>query len=360
MTHPFAGRQNSLRRAAAAANTDAFLTLHQPNLFYLSGFTGSSGALLLMAKSAVFLTDGRYTQQARREVKSARVIITQDSLTKALAAVLARRKSLRLAVESNRLTLSQWSGLQKDCGEHVRWIPLEGLVERLRAVKDPGEIKLLRRAAQLGSEVLRRSLPLIVPGITENELAAEMEHRMRRMGAQGPAFETIVAFGERTALPHARPTARRLRKNELVLLDLGVILANYRCDLTRTIFVGRASARIRNIYAAVLRAHGAACQAVKAGRSAAEVDSKARQALREAKLETYFTHSTGHGLGLEVHEMPRLARNQADILQAGHVVTIEPGAYIPGVGGVRIEDDVLVTRSGCELLTTASREFLEL
>jgi Xaa-Pro aminopeptidase len=146
----------------------------------------------------------------------------------------------------------------------------------------------------------------------------------------------------------------------LVLLDLGVILANYRCDLTRTIFVGRASARIRNVYAAVSRAHGAACQVVKAGRSAAEVDSAARQVLREAKLERYFTHSTGHGLGLEVHELPRLARNQTDVLQAGHVVTVEPGVYISGLGGVRLEDDVLVTRSGCEILTTASREFLEL
>jgi Xaa-Pro aminopeptidase len=211
-------------------------------------------------------------------------------------------------------------------------------------------------------------LPLVRPGIREFELAAEIEYRMRRLGAEGPAFETIVAFGERSALPHARPTGRKLRKNELVVLDLGAILRHYCCDLTRTVFVGKAPARVRGWYEAVLEAQGAALQALRSGVTAGQVDEAARSVLRghrlsqngTERLDKFFTHSTGHGLGLEVHEQPRLAAGQKQVLQVSNVVTLEPGIYVQGVGGIRIEDDAVVTAGKAKLLTTARRGFLEL
>ena len=180
------------------------------------------------------------------------------------------------------------------------------------------------------------------------------------MGAFGPAFETIVAFGERSALPHARPSGRRLRKNELVVLDLGAILHHYCCDLTRTVYVGRAPARIRGWYQAVLEAQSAARHALRAGVTGSQVDEAARNVLRKHRLDRFFTHSTGHGLGLEVHEDPRLAAGQKQKLQTSNVVTLEPGVYVEGVGGIRIEDDAVVTLGEAQILTTAQRGFLEL
>ena len=194
----------------------------------------------------------------------------------------------------------------------------------------------------------------------ETEVAAEIEYRMRRAGASGPAFETIVASGARAALPHARATVKRLAKNELVVLDLGAILRHYSSDLTRTVYLGRAPSRIRSWYAAVLEAQQAAREAIRPGVTAGEVDAAARGVLRRAGLARYFVHSTGHGLGLEVHEEPRLAHGRSEVLEAGMVVTVEPGIYVQGTGGIRIEDDVLVTGRSSETLTTAPRELLEI
>jgi len=218
----------------------------------------------------------------------------------------------------------------------------------------------MRQAAILAGDVLTGAVKLLKPGVTENEIAAEIEYQMRRRGASGPAFETIVAFGKRSALPHARPTAKRLRKNELVVLDLGAILAHYCSDITRTVYVGRAPARIKKWYMAVLEAQTAAIAAVRAGVSCGDVDAAARQVLAGYKLDRHFTHSTGHGLGLEVHEDPRLARAQKARLEPGYVVTIEPGVYMAGVGGIRIEDDVAVLPGNTEVLTRISRDLIEL
>ena len=218
----------------------------------------------------------------------------------------------------------------------------------------------MRRAAILAGEVLTGALKLLKPGVRENEVAAEIEYQMRRGGASGPAFETIVAFGERSALPHARPTAKRLKKNELVVLDLGVILAHYCSDITRTVYVGRAPARVKQWHNAVLEAQTAAIAAVGAGVSSGEVDAAARQVLAGYKLDRYFTHSTGHGLGLEVHEDPRVARGQSARLESGFVITIEPGIYMAAVGGIRIEDDVAVHPHKTEILTRIPRDLIEL
>jgi Xaa-Pro aminopeptidase len=218
----------------------------------------------------------------------------------------------------------------------------------------------MREAAKLISDVFAGVLPEIKPGIAELTLAAEIEYAIKQKGGSGASFETIVASGARSAWAHARPTCKPLRKNELVVLDQGAILRGYCSDLTRTVFLGRAPASVRRLYNAVLEAQGAARDAIRPGVEAGEVDAAARRALKRHRLARYFTHSTGHGLGIEVHEMPRLARGEKTVLEEGMVVTIEPGVYIQGLGGIRIEDDVVVTSKGAVDLTSAPREFLEL
>jgi len=333
---------------------------HPVNLYYLCGFSGSSGALVVRGDSCELLTDGRYTVQAREEVTAARVRIGKQGLLASVADALRSRRRARIGFEASHLTVSQRLQLGRLCGPGVGLRPMNGSIEQLRAVKDPGEVEAMRAAAGLGSRVFERVLPVIRPGIRESELAAEIEYQMRKLGAAGPSFETIVAFGERSAMPHARPTDKQLRKNELVVLDLGAILRHYCCDLTRTVYVGRAPARVKRWYFAVLEAQRAAIGAVAAGATGESVDRAARQVLTRLGLGSRFAHSTGHGLGLEVHEQPRLARGSKDKLAAGNVVTVEPGVYIEGSGGIRIEDDVLVGRNGNEVLTTANREFLQL
>jgi Xaa-Pro aminopeptidase len=227
-------------------------------------------------------------------------------------------------------------------------------------LKDAAELAQMRRAAILAGEVVQSAIHLLKPGIREFEVGAEIEYQMRKRGASGPAFETIVAFGERAALPHARPTAKRLRKNELVVLDLGAILGHYCSDITRTVYVGRAPKRIRTWYQAVLEAQKAAIAAAKSGAACGDVDGAARQVLAGYRIDHLFVHSTGHGLGLEVHEDPRVARGQTRRLEPGNVITIEPGVYSAGIGGIRIEDDVAIHANRTEVLTRAPRDLIEL
>ena len=218
----------------------------------------------------------------------------------------------------------------------------------------------MRQSARLISEVWTAAVRNVKPGISELAVAADIDRSMKLQGASGPSFETIVASGPRSAWPHARPTPKLLRKNELVVLDQGAILRDYCSDMTRTVFLGRPSSRVRSLYSAVLEAQEAAIAAIRPGVSAASVDAAARKVFKRSGLERYFTHSTGHGLGLEIHEMPRLGRAEETLLVQGMVVTVEPGVYIERFGGIRIEDEVLVTSRGAEILTSASREFLEL
>ena len=353
-------RLKRLRQALDKAGAGALLETHLPNIYYSCGFTGDSGALLVDSTSATLFTDGRFTIQAKEETRGIRIHIHKGPLLEAVGAHLRPRKLKRVAVSPSRLTLAGWKALRKAAGGNLKWLAIDGLVENLRAVKDAVEIDRIRDAAQLGSDVMEETIRLIRPGVTELDIAAEIGYRMRRKGASGESFEAIVASGPRSALPHAHPTARRIGKNELVVLDLGAILRRYCSDLTRTVHVGKSSTRVRQWYNAVLDAQAAARDALKSGVTCGAVDAAARSVLQRKGLGRYFVHSTGHGIGLEIHEDPRIARNQKTILETGNVVTLEPGVYIEGVGGIRIEDDALVTQRGAEILTTARREFLEL
>jgi Xaa-Pro aminopeptidase len=354
-------RLSRLRFLFAASGVDALLVTHLPNIQYLCGFTGSSGMLLVETGRATLFTDGRYTFQCREEVTGAAVKIVSGGLVRAVGEMLRQRRgTTRVAYSAGQVSVAQKQALDAASGKRVRWVPGSNEVERLRAVKDAGELGKMRAAAALISEVWTRVVRKMRVGISELQVAADLEYGMKLAGAAGPSFETIVASGARSAWAHARATSKLLRKNELVVMDQGAILRGYCSDMTRTVFLGRPSDRVRRLYDAVLDAQQAAKSVIRAGVTAGEVDAAARQTLKRSKLEQYFTHSTGHGLGLEVHEMPRLARGESFALEAGMVVTVEPGVYVEGLGGIRIEDDVVVTATGAEELTSASREFLEL
>jgi Xaa-Pro aminopeptidase len=357
--HDHTGRMAALRGALAARGADAFLVAHLPNIFYLCGFAGSAGVLLVTAGEADFFTDARYAIEAPAIVRAARVHIARKGVVAELAARLRRRKQC-VAFESAHTIVEQQAQIARAAGRGVRWLPTSGLVEDLRIVKDVAELAVIRAAGDIAVDVFDEVVHLVRPGMRESDLAAEIEYRMKRKGAAGPSFPTIVASGLRSALPHARASEKRLMKNELVVLDLGAILRGYSSDITRTVFVGRAPARIRGWYQAVLEAQRAARVALRAGVTAGKVDEAARRVLRKKRLDRYFVHSTGHGLGIEVHEPPRLGRGVGQKLRLGSVVTIEPGVYVEGTGGIRIEDDFLVCNGEAEILTRGVRELVEL
>jgi Xaa-Pro aminopeptidase len=354
-------RLGRLRLRFSDLGVDAALVSHLPNVRYLCGFSGSSGLLLIDSSSATLYTDSRYTFQAREEVSGARVQICKHGSVRAVSEALRpRRGHYRVAYSTSTMTVAQKQALDAGSGSGVRWVADGNAVEKLRAVKDTDELCLMRETAELISAVFRRVLSKIRPGMTELAIAAEIEHGIKRRGGSGQSFETIVASGPRSAWAHARPTSKLLGKNELVVLDQGAILRGYCSDMTRTVFLGKASRKVRGLYTAVLEAQEAGKQAIRPGVTAGDVDKAARNTFKRAKLDRYFTHSTGHGLGLEVHEMPRLGKGDKTILEEGMILTVEPGVYLEGLGGIRIEDDVVVTSRGAVVLTTAPRDFLEL
>ena len=355
-------RLSRLRFLFAAAGVDAILVTHLPNINYLCGFTGSAGILLVESERATLFTDSRYTFQCRDEVHAAGVHIAKNGLVRAVGdALRQKRGAARVSYSAAHVTVAQKQALGAAAGKRVRWVAGSNDVERLRAVKDAEELATMREAAGLIDRVWQGAVATnLRPGVPELFVAAGLDFAMKAGGASGPSFETIVASGRRSAWTHARATSKLLKKNELVVMDQGAILRGYCSDMTRTVFLGRPSDRVRRMYHAVLDAQQAAKSVIKAGVTAGEVDAAARQVLKREKLAQYFTHSTGHGLGMEVHEMPRLAAGESVVLEAGMVVTVEPGVYIEGLGGIRIEDDVVVTTNGAEELTSATREFLEL
>ena len=330
-----------------------------PNAQYLTGFSGSAGALLVADGKSLFFTDSRYDIQAHEEVHGSGVKIVKGDALSAAAQWAAKSRLKRLGFEAGTVSYQGYHRLQ-ELVPRAKWFPTNGLVEELRIEKDPGEIELIRKAVELGSRALEETLPLLRPGMTELEIAAEIEYRMRRYGGERPSFETIVATGPRAALPHARATERRIRPKEFILLDLGVILNGYSSDMTRTVFLGKAPAKAARMYKAVLEAVREAEGAVAAGRPCEAVDEAARTVLRRYAYERYFTHSTGHGLGREVHELPRIGRGQKTLLPEGAAITVEPGVYLEGYGGVRIEDVVIVRKGAGEVLTPTTKELIEL
>jgi Xaa-Pro aminopeptidase len=362
----FLARQKKLRQHLATTQFDGLLISHLPNIRYLCGFTGSAGLLLVAETGSVFFTDVRYDTQAREEVKGAKVIIARKVLPHALAESLAARrkrsKGWTIGIEAEHLTVAERKRLADLLPSGIRIRNSPALVERARMVKDEDELERIRAAVKLGARLFDRALEVLRPGVKETDVAAEMEYTARRAGADEMSFPTIIASGARSALPHGRASEQSIVPGGFVVCDFGVILAGYCSDQTRTVWVGASSGatprEARQSYDAVLDAQQAAIAAVRPGVSVGEVDAAARKVLRKAGLAHYFTHSTGHGVGLEIHESPRVAAGQKEILQAGMVITIEPGVYFPGKWGARIEDMVAVKEGGCDVLTPTSKDFL--
>jgi Xaa-Pro aminopeptidase len=358
----FQARQAKLREHLATTRFDALLISHLPNIRYLCGFTGSAGLLLVEEGRSIFFTDVRYDTQAHEEVKGAKVVIAKKAVLTALGEFLeARRKRARgwtIGLEAEHFTIAEKKRLTQATPAGIRLKDAPSLVERARMIKDADELQRIRAAVALGAKLFDRAVDVIRPGVKETEVAAEMELAARHGGAEEMSFPTIIASGARSALPHGRASNQPIARSGFVVCDFGVILSGYCSDQTRTVWVGPVSKDAREAYEAVREAQQAAIDAVQPGIPVGEVDAAARKVLRKAGLGRYFTHSTGHGVGLQIHESPRVASGQPEILQTGMVITIEPGVYFPGKWGVRIEDMVAVTAGGCEVMTPTSKDFL--
>lgn len=349
-------RLTRLRSDLPAQPCHALLVTHPPNIRYLTGLTVSTGALLVSADRAVLIVDGRYGAAARASLAAGiELLVTTGPLDDSIAHGVGAIGAATVGVEADVLSVSAFTRLNgAGAAAQPPWraIPTSGVVEALRVVKDAAELAILREAGRRLSEVARSIRELVRPGRTELEVAADIDHAVRAGGFERSAFETIVASGPNAALPHARPTARRLAPGDGVVLDFGGVYDGYCVDLTRTLGLDPVTDDFRRLFDAVRDAQAAAVAAVRPGVLSSVVDTAAREVLEARGLGEAFSHGTGHGLGLEVHEAPRISPTAPPVpLRAGMVFTVEPGAYVPGRGGVRIEDDVLVTDGGCELLT---------
>lgn len=349
---PYAVRMEDAR--SGLAEGEVLLFLNPRNIRYLSGFTGTDGALMAGTDWVTLLVDGRYVTQARGEAAGAWIFEFRNRVD-GIAAVAREHGVEKVRFESSDLTVDEYFRLLESLSG-IELLPLDDRFRFLRAVKDPAEVESIRQAARIAADALASIRGMIRPGVREEEVALELDYRMRRGGAEQASFETIVAFGPDAALPHATPGRRVIADGDVVLIDYGAVFAGYHSDETCTFFMGRVSDRQREIYGFVREAHDRALAAVRAGVSCGQIDRIARTCLAEKGMERYFSHGTGHGVGLDVHEAPRLAAGREELLKAGMVVTIEPGIYLPGDFGVRIEDTVLVTEEGGEVLTPSSKD----
>ena len=363
-------RLSRVRSTSRAAGVDALVVTHLPNLQYLTGFTGSAGAALVLPRTCLLVVDFRYVTAATELASTLDGLVTLEtferSYDEALVDVLRRERAQRIGIEAAYLPVARFNAISAGLASRSALpidtstaspalVPTERLVEQARVIKDTVEIAALREGGRRLGLIARRVRDFVREGRTERAVAADIEAAMRAAGFSRPAFETIVASGPNSALPHARPTDREIGPGDPTVLDFGGVYDGYCVDLTRTVQLGATSTALARLYGAVAEAQQAAIQAVRPGAAASAIDAAARNVLHKHGLAEAFGHGTGHGLGLEVHEEPRIARQSprlADpVVEPGMVFTIEPGAYVPGVGGVRIEDDILVTATGCEILT---------
>jgi len=356
----FSARREKLFAHMRENKLDAAIVSSPINVRYLTGFTGSNSLLLTSPGLTILYTDPRYATQVRAEADAPRKQVVRGPLLPALVASLEKTRFRDVVFEGSHLTFDTFDALSSAVPKRAQLSPLGPILEQLRSIKSPSEIDAIRASVQLNSRAFDAALRRFRPAMTERDLAAELDHQMRLLGAEHPAFDTIVATGPHGAYPHAHPENRSIKSNALLLIDMGAQAEGYASDMTRMAFPGKPSATVRSRYKAVLEAQLAAIDAVKHGVPAAKVDRAARAVLRRHGLDKRFIHSTGHGLGLEIHEMPRIGKKADQPLEAGMAITIEPGIYIEGWGGIRIEDTVLVTAAGSEVLTPTPKELLVL
>ena len=348
-------RTAKLRHFLEADQLDALLVTKPENIFYLSGFTGGSDARLVVGLTDRYIvTDGRYLEQVERECGDWKLVRVQGGGLDSLAAICDKYNSL--AVESHHVTHGLFLSLQSAL--KARLLPRENIIEELRRHKDAGELAKLRSAARVGDEVFQRISREIQPGWSEVQVANRIASYLKEFGCSGEAFPTIAVAGENAALPHGRPGPRQLVNGDMLTMDFGGFYQGYAGDMTRTIAIGQPSLRLREVYSWLLEAQQKGVASIKAGVKAQTVDQLVRLELARHGLDDYFLHSTGHGVGLEIHEAPSLSSYSEEVLEENMVVTVEPGVYVPGWGGIRIEDTVIVQHDGCEVITASGKELL--
>lgn len=352
-------RVERIRNSFATNKIEALLVTSDRNRQYLSGFTGTTGYLLITEEEALFFTDFRYLEQAKEQSPHFSVIDNHRKMLESVAEEVKKRGIKYLGFEENHVTYGEYKRWLSRM-EGVEWVPTAGLVEQLRLLKDEGEIQKIRKAAEIADSAFTHILSYIKPGVTENEVALELEYTMRKLGASAPSFDTIVASGYRSAMPHGRASNKKIEAGELVTLDFGAVCEGYVSDMTRTVAVGEISPKLHEIYRVCLEAQQKGVEELGPGMTGQEADALCRDYITFRGYGDAFGHATGHGIGLDIHEGPTLSLNSEIILQPGMVVTVEPGIYLPGVGGVRIEDDLLITEDGSEIITKSKKELIQL
>lgn len=357
----YSGRREKLRKLLKKTGAEALLVTSVPNVTYLTGFTGDSSYLLITQENQILISDGRYVTQIEEECAGLEMNIRRSGVLihHQVAKVLRASGISRLAIEADSMTVSTRERIAEKLPK-LEIGATSGMVEHLRQVKDKEELALIRQAAWIAEKsfsVIRAGLRL---DQTEKQIGDALEHQFRLFGGDGPAFAPIVAVGPRAALPHAKLTDRCIGDGDMVLVDWGAQWQLYKSDLTRVLMTGKISAKLRRVYEVVLSAQAHAIAAIRPGVPTTEIDAAARKVIAEGGFERRFNHGIGHGFGLEIHESPRMTGKNTAVLKAGMVITVEPGVYIPGWGGVRIEDDILVTRDGHEVLTSLSKQFEEM
>lgn len=352
-------RLNRLRQEMEKQNLEALFINHLTHVRYLSGFTGSAGAVLVTAKEAHFFSDRRYEEQSQNEVRDCQVHMIQRSYLDSIKDLGLLDSTKRVGFESHYLMVASLQRM-KQIFPDVEWLAVVGILERLGAVKDSEEIALLKKAVQITDDVFQELLPKLKVGVSERMISAEISYLMKLHGAEGDSYDPIVASGPQSALPHARPSQRVFQSGDFILMDFGALYGGYHADMTRTVVLGEASEKQVHIYQTVLNSQKAGVAAAKAGMTGAELDHVCREVIEKAGYGDAFCHSTGHGIGLEVHTHPSVSGGNTEPLLENYVVTIEPGIYLPGWGGVRIEDDCWIHKDGCTPLNASPKELIVL
>lgn len=351
-------RLEQLRQYLKEEGLDGLFVTNPYNRRYMTNFTGSAGYVLITETEALFLTDFRYIEQAEREAEGYTIVQHKASVPEEVKDQVRRLGIKKLGFEAEHMTMAQYSEYQKvlDC----ELVPTKQVIETFRQVKDEDEIEKIKKAAEIADQAFEHILTLVKPGVREIELANELEYFMRKQGASESSFDTIVASGVRSSLPHGVASTKKIQEGELITFDFGALYDGYCSDITRTVALGKVSDELRQIYDIVLEAQKRGVAQIKAGLTGKESDAITRDYIVEKGYDDYFGHSTGHGIGLEIHEGPSLSYLSNQVLKENMVVTVEPGIYLPKVGGCRIEDDIVITADGNECLTKAPKEFIQL
>ena len=352
-------RIDKVRQEISLKNLDGIYVNNITNVRYLTGFSGSAGSLLILENDSHFFTDGRYTEQVKEQVKNSTIHIVGGTHIEGIDKNNLLKSGMKIGFESDHTTVTSFNALQNKLSQ-ISWQPTSSIVELIAAVKDKEEIESLKTAIEITDIVFDEILSNIKVGVSENQIAADLSYKFKQHGAEGDSYDPIVASGWRSALPHATPTNKTLENGDFVVMDFGALYNGYHADMTRTVVIGSPNEKHKEIYDIVLKSQLSGIEVARAGVTGAEVDNACRSIIDNAGYKEYFNHSTGHGIGLEVHTLPRLSSINTSPLLENYVVTIEPGIYLPNWGGVRIEDDCWIKSNKCVPMNRSSKELISL